>query len=59
MTTPDHAENTGDNLRWAAEQQARKQQEQEPQLPPEDAGFATPPLEAPRGNPDEGKPELR
>jgi hypothetical protein len=53
MSAPDHAENTGDNLRWAAEQQA-KQRGDDPQqleLPPEDSGFATPPLEAPRGKP--------
>jgi hypothetical protein len=51
MSTPDHAENTGDNLRWAAEQQAKEREgnQEELELPPEDSGFATPPLEAPRG----------
>jgi hypothetical protein len=54
VTTPDHAENTGDNLRWAAEQQAKQQEgdQQQLELPPEDSGFATPPLEAPQGMPD-------
>jgi hypothetical protein len=49
MTTPDHAENTGDNLRWAAEQQAKERADDQDklELPPEDTGFATPPLEGP------------
>jgi hypothetical protein len=40
MSTSDHVENTGDNLRWAADQQA---EEKKVELPPEDPGFATPP----------------
>lgn len=44
MGTPDHVENTGANLRAAAEQQEK---ERNPELPPEDPGFATPPLEGP------------
>jgi hypothetical protein len=32
MSTPGHAENTGDNLRWAAEQQAKEQEGDQQQL---------------------------
>ena len=46
MTTPDHVENTGDNLRHAAEVTGQKEAENL-ELPPEDPGFATPPLEGP------------
>ncbi|WP_155763745.1 hypothetical protein [Mycobacterium asiaticum] len=47
MGTPDHVENTGNNLRAAAEQQAQHADEDKLELPPEDRGFATPPLEGP------------
>ncbi len=43
MTTPDHAENTGDNLRHAAEVQEQAQDGQtETQLPPEESAPVTP-----------------
>ena len=42
MSTPDHAENTGDNLRHAAEVQEQAQDEKkDTQVPPEEAA-ATP-----------------
>jgi hypothetical protein len=43
VTTPDHAENTGDNLRHAAEMQEQARNEQtETQLPAEDVAPETP-----------------
>lgn len=47
MSTPgDGVENTGDNLRRAAEETGQAEGNKlEP--PPEDSGFATPPLEGP------------
>ena len=44
MTTPDHAENTGDNLRHAAEVQERAREgESETQVPSEEGSPAAPP----------------
>ncbi|BBZ25977.1 hypothetical protein MMAD_02720 [Mycolicibacterium madagascariense] len=43
MTTPDHVENTGDNLRHAAEVQERERAEQtEPRVSPEESDAAPP-----------------
>jgi hypothetical protein len=43
VTTPDHAENTGDNLRHAAEVQEQARDEgTETQAPPEDDSPVTP-----------------
>lgn len=47
MSTPDNGvENTGDNLRRAA-QETGQAGDGNLELPPEDPGFATPPLEGP------------
>ena len=43
MTTPDHVENTGDNLRHAAEVQAQaRDDDEETKVPPEQSGTAAP-----------------
>ncbi len=43
MSTPDHAENTGDNLRHAAEvQEQARDDETETQVPAEDSAPVTP-----------------
>ena len=43
MTTPDHAENTGDNLRHAADVQKQERDEQtEPGVSPEESDAAPP-----------------
>ena len=43
MSTPDHVENTGDNLRHAAEVQEQAQaEEKETQVPPEQSEAVTP-----------------
>jgi hypothetical protein len=47
MSAPDNGvENTGDNLRRVA-QETGQAGDEHLQLPPEDPGFATPPLEGP------------
>lgn len=47
MSTPsDGVENTGDKLRRAAEETGQADDDKL-ELPPEDSGFATPPLEGP------------
>ncbi len=45
-TSDDGVENTGDNLRRAA-QETGHAGDDKLELPPEDSGFATPPLEGP------------
>jgi hypothetical protein len=43
VSTPDHADNTGDNLRHAAEiQEQARDEETETQVPTEEAAPATP-----------------
>ncbi|MDG4669409.1 hypothetical protein [Mycobacterium sp. 236(2023)] len=42
MTTPDHAENTGDNLRHAAEVQKEAKADSTTELPPEDVAPEAP-----------------
>lgn len=62
MTSPDHAENAGDNLRRAAQQQAEEQEGDQQQFdtpPSEVSGFATPPLEGPTTDAPQLKPSAR